>query len=48
MKFKFLYNGFLVEKHKVIGECEVYIGGMFRKFQNVHQTKKYIDNFLMN
>ena len=40
MKFEFLYNSFLIEKHRFTGECEVYIGGMFRKFQNVHQTKK--------
>ena len=48
MKIEFLYNGFLVERHRLTGECEVYINGKFRKFRNVHQTKTYIDNFLMN
>jgi hypothetical protein len=48
MKIEFIYNGFLIEKHRITGECEVYIDGSFRKFQSVHQTKMYIDNFLMN
>ena len=48
MKTEFLYNGFVVEKHKVTGECEVYINGSFRKFDNVQQTKRYINEFIMN
>ncbi len=48
MKTEFIYNGFVVEKHRYTGECEVYIGGKFRKFANVQQTKIYINNFLMN
>lgn len=47
MKFEFLYNGFLIEKHRFTGECEVYINGKFRKFETLSQAKEYINNFLM-
>lgn len=48
MKIEFIYNGFLVERHRFTGECEVCINGKFRKFETLSQTKRYIDNFLMN
>lgn len=47
MKFEFLYNGFLIEKHRYTGECEVYINGKFRKFDNLTKAKEYINNFTM-
>ncbi len=48
MKTEFLYNGFVVEKHRFTGECEVYINGKFRKFETLTKAKEYINNFLMN
>ena len=39
MKFEFLYNGFLIEKHRFTGK--------FRKFETLSQAKEYINNFIM-